>query len=143
MLTNTTCHTVCLITWRTVFSGQTWKTELFGLFVLVPSFGACRAAAQQIDFVCVSSLWADGAIIFSNTVGYVGGPCGLTNNVLSRITTKNFVSGDQSRDFYGLFQPALAAPDALFERSSTFKHCATWDKEGGVKMGVKEERTYY
>jgi len=73
------------------FAGSAWDAKLFVLFVLVPSFGACRAFGLQIDRVCVSSFWADGAILFGSIVG--GVPCGLTKKVLSRGTTKNCVSG--------------------------------------------------
>ena len=45
-----------------------WKTELFTLFVLVPSCGAFGAASFNIEHVCVSSYWALGAILFGGKI---------------------------------------------------------------------------
>ena len=50
-------------------SGIAGEAELFALFGLVPSFGACRAGSFQVDDVRVPSFWAVGAILFGGKIG--------------------------------------------------------------------------
>ena len=89
------CCAVWLALFRLLQSSVAGKAELFVGFGLVPSLGACRAGSVQVDYVRVPSFWAVGAILFGGTVGCSGGPCGLATpcKVISRETTKNFVSG--------------------------------------------------